>query len=104
MTYRHSDPPCRPDMIDPALLRPGRLDKLLYVPLPTPEGRAQILRTLTRKTPLAPGLDVTPIGESDACRGFSGADLAALVSGSLVKQKSQKKKKGSRKGMKDGLS
>lgn len=70
-------------MIDPALLRPGRLDKLLYVPLPTPEGRAQILRTLTRKTPLAPGFDVAPIGESDACRGFSGADLAALVSGLL---------------------
>ncbi|GAQ84687.1 AAA-type ATPase family protein [Klebsormidium nitens] len=69
----------RPDMIDPALLRPGRLDKLLYVPLPTPGGRAQILRTLTRKTPLAPGLDVAPVGESDACRGFSGADLAALV-------------------------
>jgi ribosome biogenesis ATPase len=42
----------RPDMIDPAMLRPGRLDKLLYVPLPPPDGRSAILRTLTRKTPL----------------------------------------------------
>ena len=40
-------------MIDPAMLRPGRLDKLLYVPLPPPDGRAAILKTLTRKTPLA---------------------------------------------------
>ena len=69
----------RPDMIDPAMLRPGRLDKLLYVPLPPPDGRAAILRTLTRKTPLAPGLDVASVGESGRCNGFSGADLASLV-------------------------
>ena len=69
----------RPDMIDPAMLRPGRLDKLLYVPLPPPDGRAAILRTLTRKTPLAPGLDVARVGESGRCGGFSGADLASLV-------------------------
>ena len=66
-------------MIDPAMLRPGRLDKLLYVPLPPPDGRAAILRTLTRKTPLAPGLDVARVGESGRCGGFSGADLASLV-------------------------
>ena len=69
----------RPDMIDPAMLRPGRLDKLLYVPLPPPDGRAAILKTLTRKTPLAPDVDVGSIGTSARCGGFSGADLASLV-------------------------
>ena len=43
----------RPDIIDPALLRPGRLEKILYVPLPAPDGRCSILRALTRTTPLA---------------------------------------------------
>ncbi|PSC72207.1 Ribosome biogenesis ATPase RIX7 isoform B [Micractinium conductrix] len=69
----------RPDMIDPALLRPGRLDKILYVPLPPPEGRASILRALTRRTPLAPSVDLEAVGASPALTGFSGADLAALV-------------------------
>eukprot|EP00897_Mesotaenium_endlicherianum_P004051 jgi/Mesen1/3674/ME000202S02761 len=69
----------RPDMIDAALLRPGRLDKLLYVPLPDPAGRASILRTLVRKIPLAAGVDVAALGLSRQCDGFSGADLAALV-------------------------
>lgn len=45
----------RPDMIDPALLRPGRLDKVLYVPLPPADGRVAILHALTRHTPLAAG-------------------------------------------------
>jgi ribosome biogenesis ATPase len=66
-------------MIDPALMRPGRLDKLLYVPLPDPQGRGSILRTLVRKVPLAADVDVTNIGESAQCDGFSGADLASLV-------------------------
>ena len=69
----------RPDMIDPAMLRPGRLDKLLYVPLPPPDGRAAILNTLTRRTPLSADVDVGSIGVSTRCAGFSGADLAALV-------------------------
>jgi ribosome biogenesis ATPase len=69
----------RPDMIDPALLRPGRLDKVLYVPLPPPEGRAAILRALTRRTPLAPEVDLAAVGSSPRLAGFSGADLAALV-------------------------
>jgi len=43
----------RPDIIDPAMLRPGRLDKLLYVPLPTQEDRLSILETLTRKLPIS---------------------------------------------------
>lgn len=69
----------RPDMIDPALLRPGRLDKILYVPLPPPEGRASILHALTRRTPLAPGVDLEAVGAAPQLTGFSGADLAALV-------------------------
>ena len=67
----------RPDMIDPAMLRPGRLDKLLFVPLPPADGRASILRALTRKTPLAPGVDLSAVAQR--CDGFSGADLSSLV-------------------------
>ena len=69
----------RPDIIDPALLRPGRLDKMLYVPLPPPEGRAGILKALTRRTPLSDRVDLESIGKSASLEGFSGADLAALV-------------------------
>lgn len=69
----------RPDMIDPALLRPGRLDKILYVPLPPAEGRESILRALTRRTPLAADVDLQVIATSAQLTGFSGADLAALV-------------------------
>ncbi|CED82363.1 Nuclear AAA ATPase (VCP subfamily) [Phaffia rhodozyma] len=71
----------RPDMIDPAMVRPGRLDKLLYIDLPTPTERAEILRTMTKKTPLSPAAEAAlePLATSSACDGFSGADLAALV-------------------------
>lgn len=69
----------RPDIIDPALLRPGRLDKTLYVPLPSPEGRVHILRALTRATPLAPDVDLQTIGLDAHCTGFSGADMASVV-------------------------
>lgn len=71
----------RPDMIDPAMVRPGRLDKLLYVDLPSPSERIEILKTHLKKTPLQAGGwdDVATIVSSDACDGFSGADMAALV-------------------------
>ena len=69
----------RPDIIDPAMLRPGRLDKLLYVPLPTKEDRHQILKTCTKKLPLAENIDLKTVGHSEHCEGFSGADLSALV-------------------------
>lgn len=59
--------------------RPGRLDKLLYVPLPGPEARVAILRTQTMRTPLAPDVDLQSIGQSPRVQGFSGADLAALA-------------------------
>ena len=59
--------------------RPGRLDKLLYVALPGPEARAAILQALTKRTPLAPDVDLHTLGCSPHMQGFSGADLAALV-------------------------
>jgi len=69
----------RPDIIDPAMLRPGRLDKLLYVPLPTKEDRLQILQTLCRKVPITADVDLKKIAFESHCDGFSGADLSALV-------------------------
>lgn len=61
------------------MLRPGRLDKLCYVPLPTPKQRHEILLTLTRKTPLAADVNLLDISADSRANGFSGADLAALV-------------------------
>lgn len=69
----------RPDMIDPAMLRPGRLDKLLFVPLPDPADREAILRTHVRNTPVAPGIDIPAIARDPRLDRFSGADLAGLV-------------------------
>ncbi|XP_063902517.1 uncharacterized protein LOC135122244 [Zophobas morio] len=69
----------RPDMIDPAMLRPGRLDKLLFVDLPSPEDRISILTTLTKKVPLAETVQISFFAKDNRCEGFSGADLAALV-------------------------
>ena len=54
----------RPDIIDPAMLRPGRLDKLLYVPLPTPDDRISILKTTVKKVPLADNVDLKKIALS----------------------------------------
>lgn len=69
----------RPDIIDKAMLRPGRLDKLLYVPLPTASDRAAILQTHTRKVPMGADVDVHKLAHDPRCEGFSGADLAGLV-------------------------
>ncbi|KAL1919778.1 uncharacterized protein VTP21DRAFT_1709 [Calcarisporiella thermophila] len=69
----------RPDIIDPAMTRPGRLDKLLYVELPTIADRIEILRALTRKKPLDNSCSLEAIANDPRCEGFSGADLAALV-------------------------
>ncbi|CAI5005323.1 ATV_HP_G0145210.mRNA.1.CDS.1 [Saccharomyces cerevisiae] len=67
----------RPDQIDPAILRPGRLDQLIYVPLPDENARLSILNAQLRKTPLEPGLELTAIAK--ATQGFSGADLLYIV-------------------------
>lgn len=69
----------RPDIIDGAMLRPGRLDKLLYVGLPKPGEREAILRTVSKKVPLAPNVDLAVIARDPRLEGFSGADLASLV-------------------------
>jgi len=67
----------RPELIDPALLRPGRLERLVYVPPPDAEARAEILRAAGRNTPLAPDVDLTALGaELD---GYSAADCAAVL-------------------------
>jgi ribosome biogenesis ATPase len=69
----------RPELIDPAMLRPGRLDKLLYVPLPTAPERVSILKALAVKVALAADVDLAAIGGSGRAEGFSGADCAALL-------------------------
>lgn len=71
----------RPDMIDPAMLRPGRLDKTLYVRLPTSAERLEILKTLIRSnhTPIDGSVDLHSIAYDARCRNFSGADLSSLV-------------------------
>lgn len=67
----------RPDVLDPALLRPGRFDRQVVVPLPDMRGREQILRVHMRRVPL--GDDVDPMVIARGTPGFSGADLANLV-------------------------
>lgn len=57
----------RPDIIDPAMLRPGRLDKLLYVPLPNKEDRLSILETLCKGKPLDKKIDLQEIAEDSRC-------------------------------------
>ncbi|KAJ0298954.1 hypothetical protein COL5a_009681 [Colletotrichum fioriniae] len=89
----------RPDMIDPAILRPGRLDKLLFVDLPTEDERVDILRTIVRNgigggvQPEGQGqgdgdsdndvVDVEAIARDKRCAGFSGADLYGLYKNAL---------------------
>jgi cell division protease FtsH len=67
----------RPDVLDPALLRPGRFDRQVVVPLPDLKGREQILKVHMRKVPVA--ADVDPMVIARGTPGFSGADLANLV-------------------------
>ncbi|PJD92844.1 MAG: ATP-dependent zinc metalloprotease FtsH [Legionella sp.] len=67
----------RPDVLDPALLRPGRFDRQVVVPLPDIRGREQILKVHLSKVPMDPGIDVMAIARGTP--GFSGADLANLV-------------------------
>ena len=67
----------RPDVLDPALMRPGRFDRQVVVPLPDIRGREQILLVHMRKVPIAPDVDAAVIARG--CPGFSGADLANIV-------------------------
>lgn len=69
----------RPELIDPAMMRPGRLDKLLYVPVPTPRDRVSILKALAKDFKLASDVDLEMIGSSHKADGYSGADCSALL-------------------------
>ncbi|MEM3693487.1 MAG: CDC48 family AAA ATPase [Candidatus Bathyarchaeia archaeon] len=72
----------RPDIVDSALLRPGRFDKLLYVPLPELEARKQILGIHTKNKPLAEDVDLNRLAE--LTKGYTGADLAAIVNTAVM--------------------
>ena len=72
----------RPDVLDPALLRPGRFDRQIMVPNPDVTGRERILRVHVRKVPLAPDVDLKVIARGTP--GFSGADLMNLVNESAL--------------------
>ncbi|UYP18281.1 AAA family ATPase [Rhodococcus sp. Z13] len=67
----------RPDLIDPALLRPGRLERLVFVPPPDEEARAEILRTAGRSVPLAEDVDLAALAAD--LDGYSAADCSALL-------------------------
>jgi len=66
----------RPDIIDAAVLRPGRLDQLIYIPLPDEKSREAILKSNLRKSPLAPDVDLVYLAK--VTHGFSGADLTEI--------------------------
>jgi len=66
----------RPDIIDPALMRPGRLDQLVYIPLPDQESRHQIFRAVLKKCPIAKDVDLGYLASK--LQGFSGADLTEI--------------------------
>ncbi|MEM1628391.1 MAG: CDC48 family AAA ATPase [Desulfurococcaceae archaeon] len=66
----------RPDLLDPALLRPGRFDRLIYVPPPDLRARIEIFRVHTRKMPLAEDVDIEELGRKT--EGYTGADIAAV--------------------------
>ena len=67
----------RPDIVDPALLRPGRFDRVIYVPPPDKKARLEIFKVHTRKTPLAPDVDLEKLAE--LTEGYTGADIEAVV-------------------------
>ena len=64
-------------MLDPAMLRPGRFDKILLVTAPSEEGRLKILEIHTKKMPLAKNVDLKELAK--LCEGYTGADLEAFV-------------------------
>ncbi|EDO36218.1 predicted protein [Nematostella vectensis] len=66
----------RPDIIDPAILRPGRLDQLIYIPLPDDGSRSSILKANLRKSPIAKDVDLDYVAK--VTHGFSGADLTEI--------------------------
>ena len=72
----------RPDVLDPALLRPGRFDRQIVVPIPDLKGRENILKVHTRKIPLSEVVDLSVLARGTP--GFSGADLENLVNEAAI--------------------
>ncbi len=72
----------RPDLIDPSLIRPGRLDLMIFVPPPDEKGRFEIIKLLTKQMPLSGDIDLKEIAV--ATKGYSGADLVAVCRESAV--------------------
>jgi len=66
----------RPDILDPAIMRPGRLDQLVYIPLPDRKSRIQIFKATLRKSPLSKEIDIEALAR--ATSGFSGADITEI--------------------------
>jgi transitional endoplasmic reticulum ATPase len=66
----------RPDQIDPALLRPGRLDQLIYIPLPDEASRVSILKASLRKSPVSSDVDISQMAKM--LKGYSGADMTEI--------------------------
>ncbi|RLE64788.1 MAG: AAA family ATPase, partial [Thermoprotei archaeon] len=66
----------RPDILDPALLRPGRFDRIIYVPLPDEKARLEIFKVHTRKMPLAEDVNLEELAKRT--KGYTGADISAL--------------------------
>ncbi|XP_078158918.1 cell division control protein 48 homolog C-like [Carex rostrata] len=69
----------RIEVMDQALLRPGRLGKILYVPLPSADERVAIMKALARERPIDAGVDLDALARMERCNNLSGADLASLV-------------------------
>src|SRR5246127_5388478 len=80
----------RPDVLDPALLRPGRFDRHVVVPRPDIKGREEILRVHTRKIPLAEDVDLSVLARGTP--GFSGTDLATMVNEAALNAARQNRK------------
>ncbi len=72
----------RPDIVDPALLRPGRFDRLLYVPPPDRDSRVQIIKIHIKKKPLDEAVDIEKL--ADQTDGYTGADIASLSSAAVM--------------------
>jgi transitional endoplasmic reticulum ATPase len=67
----------RPDILDEALIRPGRLDQLIYIPLPDKPSRLNIIKAVTRKSPVAPEVNLDFL--SELTEGFTGADITEMA-------------------------
>lgn len=89
----------RPDILDPAIMRPGRLDQLVYIPLPDEESRVQIFQAALKKSPVAEDVSLTALAK--ALEGYSGADLTEIcqracklaIREAIVKEQEAEKRK-----------